>query len=171
MGSGDRESSAYPPLSIPYSPFPFWLSPRDLPLRDLAARLLVARADLGHACLHLLAGQDLLLDHEVAHGADPLLVVGGAIVLLLAVVLDDAAHAVDREGALAWRYQQPQHGVGSLLPQGEVVLLAVDGPEGEPAHVMHRAPGALAFQRLPLRTAHLLTPRRRGSDPGQTPGA
>src|SRR5690606_35830032 len=43
---------------------------------------------------------DLLLNEQVAYGTDPLLVIGGRVVLLLAVVLDHATHGIDFEGTL-----------------------------------------------------------------------
>src|SRR5262245_9910363 len=56
-------------------------SPGDLLLGAFASRLRELRAHLGHARLDLLSGDDLLLDDQVAHGTDPFLVVGGAVVL------------------------------------------------------------------------------------------
>src|SRR5581483_6090395 len=108
-------------------------SPRNCPLPRLATGLLVPCPHLGHPRLDLLARQHLLLDEKVADGADPFLVIGGAVVFLLTVVLDRAPVSIDREHAPLVVAQQDQHGVRALLPERQVVLGAVDGAEVEAA--------------------------------------
>src|SRR5581483_10337200 len=138
------------------------VSPRHRLLPGLAAGLLVARAHLRHLGLDLLAGEHLLLDQQVADRADPLLVIGGAVVLLLPVALDHAPVGVDRQHAPLVVSEQDQHRIGALLPQGQVVLGAVDGPEGEPADIVDGAPArTLARHVLPLWLAHCRRPPRR----------
>ena len=75
-------------------------------------------------------------------GAHPFLIVGGAVVFLLAVVLDDAAHGVDLERALFGADEQDQHGIDALLPQRGIMLVAVDGAEVEAADIVAARPPA-----------------------------
>ncbi|MEZ5855633.1 MAG: hypothetical protein R3D67_13150 [Hyphomicrobiaceae bacterium] len=60
----------------------------------------MAVCDLDHAAVDLVGRQDFLLDQKIADGLDPFLVIGGVLVFLLGVVLDDAAHGVDLERGL-----------------------------------------------------------------------
>ena len=58
---------------------------------------------------------------------------------------------IDREDAPLVVPEQDQHGIGALLPQGQIVLVAVDGAELEAAHIVAgAAAGALARHVLSL---------------------
>src|SRR5262245_47519612 len=99
-------------------------------------------AHLSHARLDLRPAQELLLDHQIAQGPDPFLIVSGAVVGLFAIIFDHAPQPIDGEGAVTGAGEQALHGIGALLPKGQIVLAAIDGPKGEAAHVVGGAPAA-----------------------------
>src|SRR3989442_6859822 len=119
---------------------------RGLPRETSRAALL---AEGGHLRIDLLAGHDLLLDHQAFDGGDPALVVGERLVVGGRQALDRPPELIDADDAPVGAGQRLDERIGQQLPIRQLVLLPVDGAGAPPSPaVVHPCHGDLP-PRLP----------------------